>query len=411
MPEAARRPSQSCKRWFGFDRSFGRSLGTLAGDPLQQASSKPRMRGEHLLGDSADRHRQVALLSDPRPVALRQDRRADGRHLAAGGADGRPGGGTRGTRGHLLRGDQRSCCRCPSAPTCSTAFAWATSASLIISPEQLAQPRAAKVLEQREIGAWVLDEAHCLSKWGHDFRPDYRYVGRFIQEKAGEGSVPPVLCLTATAKPDVVADILVHFRDQARHRAAACSTAARSRTNLEFAVVPTSPGEKFAHIHQILQADLPAGQRAAPSCTARRAGRPRTSREFLRDKGRLGGVLSRRLPPETKKSVQAQFIRGDLRVIVATNAFGMGIDKPDVRLVIHADIPGSLENYLQEAGRAGRDRQAARCVLLYTPEDVERQFGMSARSRLTRGNPGHPEVAAQPRPQEAHGGRGDRHGR
>ena len=82
--------------------------------------------------------------------------------------------------------------------------------------------------------------------------------------------------------------------------------------------------------------------------------------------------------------MQRRFIDGELRAIVATNAFGMGIDKPDVRLVIHADIPGSLENYLQEAGRAGRDRASARCVLLYTVDDVERQFGMSARSRLTR---------------------------
>ena len=90
------------------------------------------------------------------------------------------------------------------------------------------------------------------------------------------------------------------------------------------------------------------------------------------------------LPPETKKNVQQRFIGGELRVIAATNAFGMGIDKPDVRLVIHADIPGSLENYLQEAGRAGRDREKARCVLLYATDDVERQFGMSARSRLTR---------------------------
>ena len=90
------------------------------------------------------------------------------------------------------------------------------------------------------------------------------------------------------------------------------------------------------------------------------------------------------LSPESRKSVQQRFIGGELRVIAATNAFGMGIDKPDVRVVIHADIPGSLENYLQEAGRAGRDREAARCVLLYTQDDVERQFGMSAWSRLTR---------------------------
>ena len=82
--------------------------------------------------------------------------------------------------------------------------------------------------------------------------------------------------------------------------------------------------------------------------------------------------------------MQRRFIGGELRAIVATNAFGMGIDKPDVRLVIHADIPGSLENYLQEAGRAGRDRGTARCVLLYEADDVERQFGMSARSRLSR---------------------------
>ena len=106
--------------------------------------------------------------------------------------------------------------------------------------------------------------------------------------------------------------------------------------------------------------------------------------QFLQLKGIEADHFHAGLPPETKKTVQESFINGNLRAIVATNAFGMGIDKPDVRLVIHADIPGSLENYLQEAGRAGRDQQAARCVLLYTQEDVERQFGMSARSRLTR---------------------------
>ena len=106
--------------------------------------------------------------------------------------------------------------------------------------------------------------------------------------------------------------------------------------------------------------------------------------EFLQVKEVAAEYYHAGLQPETKKEVQRRFIDGDLRAIAATNAFGMGIDKPDVRLVIHGDIPGSLENYLQEAGRAGRDRASARCVLLYAPEDVERQFGMSARSRLTR---------------------------
>ena len=106
--------------------------------------------------------------------------------------------------------------------------------------------------------------------------------------------------------------------------------------------------------------------------------------EFLQLKGVAADYFHAGPPPETKKDVQHRFIGGELRAIVATNAFGMGIDKPDVRLVVHADIPGSLENYLQEAGRAGRDRASARCVLLYTVDDVERQFGMSAYSRLTR---------------------------
>ena len=106
--------------------------------------------------------------------------------------------------------------------------------------------------------------------------------------------------------------------------------------------------------------------------------------EFLQYHDIAAGFFHAGLAPDTKKSVQQRFIGGALRVIAATNAFGMGIDKPDVRLVIHADIPGSLETYLQEAGRAGRDRQPARCVLLYVPDDVEQQFSMSARSRLTQ---------------------------
>ena len=254
---------------------------------------------------------------------------------------------------------------------------------LIISPEQLRNRSLRRVLDQREIGAWVLDEAHCLSKWGHDFRPDYRYVGRFIREKAGEEPIPPVLCLTATAKPDVVADVVSHFRDELGIEITIFDGGTR-RTNLEFVVVPTTGSEKLAHLHQIIGSDLPPDVPggAIVYCATRR--QTEEVAEFLQEKGVSADYFHAGLPPESRKSVQQRFIEGELRVIAATNAFGMGIDKPDVRLVVHADIPGSLENYLQEAGRAGRDRETARCVLLYTQDDVERQFGMSARSRLTR---------------------------
>ena len=254
---------------------------------------------------------------------------------------------------------------------------------LLISPEQLRSVSLRRVLDQREIGTWVMDEAHCLSEWGHDFRPDYRYVGRFIRERAGEGPIPPVLCLTATAKPDVKDGIVDYFQKELGIELKVFDGGAR-RTNLEFVVVKTSRAEKHAHVHQILMSDLPADLPggAIVYCATRRQTEELAA--FLQEKKMEADYFHAGVPPETKKTVQESFIEGALRVITATNAFGMGIDKSDVRLVIHADIPGSLENYLQEAGRAGRDQQAARCVLLYTQDDVERQFGMSARSRLTR---------------------------
>ena len=254
---------------------------------------------------------------------------------------------------------------------------------LLVSPEQLRSVSLRRVLAQREIGAWVLDEAHCLSRWGHDFRPDYRYVGRFIRESGGNDAPPPVLCLTATAKPDVVAEIVDYFQNELDVVLKLFDGGAR-RTNLEFVVVKTSEAEKFAHVHQILESDLL--ERGQGGAIVYRATRRQTEEmaEFLQAKGVSADHFHGGLPPETKKNVQESFVSGELQVIVATNAFGMGIDKPDVRLMIHADIPGSLENYLQEAGRAGRDQRMARCVLLYTLEDVERQFGMSASSRLSR---------------------------
>ena len=256
-------------------------------------------------------------------------------------------------------------------------------AILLIAPEQLRSYSVHRALQQREIGAWVLDEAHCLSRWGHDFRPDYRYVGRYISERAGQEPVPPVLCLTATAKPDVITEIVDYFQREIAIELRVFNGGAR-RGNLDFVVVQTNRAEKFEHIYQTLEIDLPPDEPggAIVYCATRRNAEEIAT--FLRNKGVKAGHFHAGLPPETKKDVQESFVEGELQVIVATNAFGMGINKPDVRLVIHADVPGSLENYLQEAGRAGRDQQVARCVLLYAPEDVERQFSMSARSRLSR---------------------------
>ena len=238
----------------------------------------------------------------------------------------------------------------------------------------------------------MFDEAHCLSSWGHDFRPDYRYAGRFIRERGGFPSLPStgeavvphaVLCLTATAKPQVVADIQDYFHDTLGIEFTLFNGGAQ-RENLELEVRPTDPAHKLDDIHQALEADLPADRPggAIVYCSTRR--RCEEVAEFLQRKGVASAHFHAGLPPESKKDAQQRFIEGEVRVMVATNAFGMGIDKPDVRVVIHADIPGSLENYLQEAGRAGRDRQQARCLLLYTPDDLERQFGLSARSKLNR---------------------------
>jgi len=254
---------------------------------------------------------------------------------------------------------------------------------LLISPEQLRSTSVRSVLKQREVGLWVLDEAHCVSKWGHDFRPDYRYIARFIREGAGDAAPAPVLCLTATAKPEVVRDIREHFQSRLGVDLLLLDGGA-VRTNLSFSVRETGRSTKLADILDVIETRLPpeGASGAIVYCATRKA----TERvaAFLKQQGMSAEHFHAGLPPDEKRSIQERFRVGELRIIAATNAFGMGIDKPDIRLVVHGDIPGSLENYLQEAGRAGRDRQPADCVLLFAAEDVERQFSLSARSRLAR---------------------------
>ncbi len=255
-------------------------------------------------------------------------------------------------------------------------------AILLISPEQLRSTSVRSVLAQREVGLWVLDEAHCVSKWGHDFRPDYRYVSRYIKESSGD-EIAPVLCLTATAKPDVVKDIRRHFLERLGLDLTLLDGGA-SRSNLDFKVLPTQRATKLADILQALNSDLPeSGVSGAVVYCATRGATERVA-AFLKQRGLAAERYHAGLTSEEKRDIQEAFRIGELRVIAATNAFGMGIDKPDIRLVVHADVPGSLENYLQEAGRAGRDRDPAQCVLLFNSDDVDRQFSLSARSRLAR---------------------------
>lgn len=255
-------------------------------------------------------------------------------------------------------------------------------AILLISPEQLRSVSVRSVLAQREVGLWVLDEAHCVSKWGHDFRPDYRYIGRFVKETSGD-EIAPVLCLTATAKPDVVQDICAHFQERLGLELTQVDGGA-SRSNLSFKVLPTQRSTKLADILDAIEANLPDdGASGAVVYCATRSATERVA-EFLKQQGLAADYYHAKRSADEKREIQEAFRVGDLRVISATNAFGMGIDKPDIRLVVHGDVPGSLENYLQEAGRAGRDRDPAQCVLLFNTEDVDRQFSLSARSRLAR---------------------------
>ena len=259
---------------------------------------------------------------------------------------------------------------------------------LLISPEQLRSRSLRNALDQRQIGSWVLDEAHCLSKWGHDFRPDYRYIGRFIRRRTDREDPAPILCLTATAKPDVKQEIIDYFRDTLEVDLDLVD-GGTERTNLQFGVIRTTQSQKLAHLYETLESYLPSDLEGGAIIYCATRNNAEKVAEFLNSKGTGADYFHAGLTPERKKQVQDDFIEGRLRAISATNAFGMGIDKSDVRLVIHADIPGSLENYLQEAGRAGRDNDAAHCLLLYTNEDIDRQYGMTSASRLTQ-----PEINA-----------------
>lgn len=250
---------------------------------------------------------------------------------------------------------------------------------LFVSPEQFRSTRFKKAIEQRQIGAWIYDEAHCLSKWGNDFRPDYLYVAKCIKDFAKNQPLPPVACFTATAKQEVIADIKQHFKESLDIEFID-KISLKERENLSFDVIDCPKDEKVTTILQLLTTHIKT-EGGAIVFVSRRKNAELIAKQLQAHHWNCE-YFHAGLQSNAKNDIQNAFIAGDIQVIVSTNAFGMGVDKQNVRLVIHADIPSSLENYLQEAGRAGRDQDSAHCILLYDKTDTEAQFRMTEFSKL-----------------------------
>ncbi len=225
---------------------------------------------------------------------------------------------------------------------------------LYISPERLATDIFRTKLAKMKICMITVDESHCISQWGYDFRPAYLKIAEVRRMLPGV----PVLALTATATPEVVTDIQkrLEFREENVFRMSF------ERKNLAYIVRRTN--DKAKELLHILQR-MPG----SAIIYVRNRRRTKEVTEYLIKQGITADFYHAGLDDATKDIRQHRWQKGESRVMVATNAFGMGIDKPDVRLVIHLDLPDSLEAYFQEAGRAGRDGQKAYAVILYSPSD------------------------------------------
>ncbi len=225
------------------------------------------------------------------------------------------------------------------------------------TPERLADPRFRQLLKGRKVELFVVDEAHCVSQWGHDFRPDYLALREAIDDLGG----PPVMALTATATPDVIEDILA----QLRMPDAEVVHTGFYRPNLDLNVVRArGDAEKRALLLEQLHTTDGTGiiytatTRAVDELTA-----------FLKSAGLEAAGYHGRLSARRRAEAQDRFMADEFKALVATNAFGLGIDKPDIRFVLHYHLPGTTEAFYQEFGRAGRDGDRALSALLYDPED------------------------------------------
>jgi ATP-dependent DNA helicase RecQ len=229
------------------------------------------------------------------------------------------------------------------------------------TPERFVDPAFLETLGKNRIDFVVVDEAHCISEWGHDFRPAYLALGEAVRTLGS----PPVLALTATATNEVMLDIAKHLN----LRNARVITTGIYRPNLRYEVARvTNELEKRESLVRLMRETDGVGIIYAATVKAVEA-----LAEFFEGSEFAVAKYHGKLPARERKENQERFMAGGLKAMIATNAFGMGIDKPDIRFVAHYHMPGSLEAYYQESGRAGRDGDAARCVLLFQLEDRRTQ--------------------------------------
>lgn len=240
---------------------------------------------------------------------------------------------------------------------------------LYLAPERLDDPRSLQQLQALPIDLVAIDEAHCISQWGHDFRPSYLNLTDTL---ATLPSQPVTLALTATATPQVVSDICQRLAIQADK----VVQTSFQRENLTFQVVRAQAQVPY------LTEFLKANPHEAGIIYASTRKMVEQLTHVLQKQGIQAGAYHGGLPEEQRRQNQEDFLYDRLQVMVATNAFGMGIDKSNVRFVIHAQLPASLEAYYQEAGRAGRDGVPSQAILLFQPHDVQIQHFLIEQSNL-----------------------------